>query len=254
MSRAPPAGAGAGAGVILPARRISPWGMSGGDLRPTWRGGSASYRGSMTILLSDPRVAAIPVVDRGESLSVLAHRFGPARAAVRSSLADRLEQASRALPAGVALRVVEGHRSIESQRDIIRRYGAELSEVHPGIGPDDLRVLTSRYVSPVEVAPHVAGAAVDVTLVDGAGRELDMGTPLDATPEQSGGDCYFDAPRIGRAARANRAVLAGALAGAGLVNYPTEWWHWSYGDRYWALVTGAAEAAYGPVLPHRPAS
>jgi hypothetical protein len=34
---------------------------------------------------------------------------------------------------------------------------------------------------------------------------------------------------------------------AGLVNYPTEWWHWSYGDRYWALLTGADHAIYGPV-------
>ena len=40
---------------------------------------------------------------------------------------------------------------------------------------------------------------------------------------------------------------AGSLRGAGLVNYPTEWWHWSYGDRYWALMTGARAALYGPV-------
>jgi hypothetical protein len=33
----------------------------------------------------------------------------------------------------------------------------------------------------------------------------------------------------------------------GFVNYPTEWWHWSYGDRYWALATGAPAACYGPV-------
>ena len=39
------------------------------------------------------------------------------------------------------------------------------------------------------------------------------------------------------------------LGGAGLVNYPTEWWHWSYGDRYWALLTGAPAALYGPVGP-----
>jgi D-alanyl-D-alanine dipeptidase len=42
-------------------------------------------------------------------------------------------------------------------------------------------------------------------------------------------------------------VLGDALSGAGLVNYPTEWWHWSYGDRYWALVTGAPTTRYGPV-------
>ncbi len=32
---------------------------------------------------------------------------------------------------------------------------------------------------------------------------------------------------------------------AGFVNYPTEWWHWSYGDRYWALLTGSPHAVYG---------
>ena len=48
-------------------------------------------------------------------------------------------------------------------------------------------------------------------------------------------------------ARAARDLLARALTDAGLVNYPTEWWHWSFGDRYWALVTGAPVALYGPV-------
>ncbi len=57
----------------------------------------------------------------------------------------------------------------------------------------------------------------------------------------------FDAAIISTDARANRGLLATALTAAGLVNYPTEWWHWSYGDRYWAHVTGASQACYGPV-------
>ncbi|MEU4085934.1 hypothetical protein AB0F76_16860, partial [Streptomyces aureus] len=32
---------------------------------------------------------------------------------------------------------------------------------------------------------------------------------------------------------------------AGLGNYPTEWRHWSYGERAWALATGAGQALYG---------
>ena len=43
------------------------------------------------------------------------------------------------------------------------------------------------------------------------------------------------------------ATLVRALRHAGLVNYPTEWWHWSYGERYWAFATGAEHARYGPV-------
>ena len=74
-----------------------------------------------------------------------------------------------------------------------------------------------------------------------------MGTPIDASPEESDGACYFGARNITDAARRNRDTLAAALSGAGLVNYPTEWWHWSYGDRYWALLTRRPHAIFGPV-------
>lgn len=201
----------------------------------------------MTILLSDPRVAAVPVRESGEPLVRLGASFGPARSLVRRGLADRLATAQRDLPPGVTLRVVEGHRAVADQRAIIAAYSAEVCAAHPGISPADLEVLTSRFVSPVAVAPHVAGAAVDLTLVDACGEELDLGTAIDATPERSGGACYFDAAGIGADARAHRDLLARALGGAGLVNYATEWWHWSFGDRYWALTTGAPAALYGPV-------
>ncbi|CUR58080.1 Peptidase M15D vanX D-ala-D-ala dipeptidase [metagenome] len=201
----------------------------------------------MIVLLSDPQVAAVPVRESGEELVRLNPSFGPACAFVRRGLAERLTRAQLALPLGIALRVVEGHRSVADQRAIIAAYSAEVCAAHPGISPEDLHRLTSRFVSPVDVAPHVAGAAVDLTLVDACGDELDLGTPIDATPEQSGGACYFAASGISADARAHRDLLARVLTGAGLVNYPTEWWHWSFGDRYWALTTGADCAPYGPV-------
>jgi D-alanyl-D-alanine dipeptidase len=195
----------------------------------------------MTILLSDPRVSAVRVRDNGEPLV----RFGGAL--VRAGLATRLHAARAGLPLGIRLRVVEGHRSVEAQRAIIASYSAELRSARPAIDDAELHRLTSRFVAPVEVAPHVAGAAVDVTLVDACGDELDLGTAVDATPEQSDGRCYFAAAGIGADARAHRDLLARVLTGQGFVNYPTEWWHWSFGDRYWALTTGADHALYGPV-------
>ena len=201
----------------------------------------------MTILLSDPRVGAIPVLECGEPLVALGPDLGLAQARVRADLAARLQRANGLLPTGVRLLVVEGHRSEADQRRIIDRYSSEVAAAHPGIGSEELARLTSRFVAPIEVAPHVAGAAVDLTLVDADGTELDLGTPIDATPEESDDACYFASPAISSTARAHRALLAEALEAAGLVNYPTEWWHWSYGDRYWALVTGAPAAPYGPV-------
>ena len=201
----------------------------------------------MTILLSDPRVAGVPVLDCGEPLVALDASFGPARATVRAGVAGRLALAQDLLPRGLRLHVVEGHRSVSDQRAIIARYSAEVCLLRPGISPHQLHHLVSRFVAPVEVAPHVAGAAVDLTLVDVTGDELDMGTAIDATPEQSDGACYFAADNISPDARAHRRLLAAVLRPLGLVNYPTEWWHWSYGDRYWALLGQEPHAVYGPV-------
>ncbi|HEX5997762.1 MAG TPA: M15 family metallopeptidase [Jiangellales bacterium] len=201
----------------------------------------------MTILLADPRVASVPVHETYQPLVTLGRSFGPARARVRSSVAARLRRAQVALPVGISLRVVEGHRSAATQASIIARYSAWVGVAYPDLPLDELARLVSRFVAPIGVAPHVAGAAVDVTLVDLRGVELDLGTPIDATPEESGGRCYFDAPDISAAVRDRRRLLARTLTDAGLVNYPTEWWHWSYGDRYWALLTGAPAALYGPV-------
>ncbi|MGI5498608.1 M15 family metallopeptidase [Lentzea sp. CA-135723] len=197
----------------------------------------------MTILLADPIVRAVRVLDNGDPLVPL--DFAPG-VLVREGLARRLDVARALLPSGVDLRVIEGHRTVADQNAIIERYTDELRLLHPSADEVELGRLSSRFVAPLAVAPHVAGAAVDLTLVSSSGAELWMGTAVDATPEESGGTCFF-AAEVDDEARRNRTVLATALGDAGLVNYPTEWWHWSYGDRYWALLSGAGHALYGPV-------
>jgi D-alanyl-D-alanine dipeptidase len=199
------------------------------------------------VLLADPRVSAIPVDETGEPLVALDPALPARTVLVREGLAARLRAAAADLPGSVRLHVVEGHRPAAAQQRIIDRYTAEVRAAHPTADARELADLVSRFVAPLAVAPHVAGAAVDLTLTDLSGVPLDLGTPIDATPEQSGGRCYFASPDIDARARAGRSLLAAVLAEAGLVNYPTEWWHWSYGDRYWALATGAEHALYGPV-------
>jgi zinc D-Ala-D-Ala dipeptidase len=213
------------------------------------------------VLMSDARIAAIPVLDSGEPLrdvqrdqaiAVDARKRDDrgAFAYLREDLLNRLLSAQKLLPEGIRLLFVEGYRPPSLQRFYFERYADELRAGHPDWSAEQVRTAASRYVSPPEIAPHSAGAAVDLTLVSRDGQELDMGTRVNASPEESDGACYTAAENVGPAARANRQLLADALGGAGLVNYPTEWWHWSYGDRYWAFVTGAEHALYGPVDLH----
>jgi zinc D-Ala-D-Ala dipeptidase len=208
--------------------------------------------------MSDPVIAAIPVRDCAERLVdvridgrilVDPRNQDPAGhfAYVRDGVAGRLLAAQDALPDGLRILFVEGYRPPALQRAYFEEYLGELRFGNPGASEQELFSAASRYVSPPDIAPHTAGAAVDLTLATDDGAEVDMGTRVNANPEESDGACFTGAHSISAQARANRDLLGRALASAGFVNYPTEWWHWSYGDRYWAVATGAAAACYGPV-------
>ncbi|MDQ0403512.1 MULTISPECIES: M15 family metallopeptidase [unclassified Streptomyces] len=210
------------------------------------------------VLMSDPKIAAVsvqecgePLVDvrRGGALLVDRRKWQDSAGVcfhLREGVLTRLLEAQAQLPPGLQLLFVEGYRPPALQRRYFDEYASRLRTEHPQWSPDQIRSAASRYVSPPETAPHSAGAAVDLTLADAEGRELDLGTRMNATPEESAGACYTHAGNISAEARSHRTLLGTALTTAGLVNYPTEWWHWSYGDRYWALAAGAEHAHYGP--------
>ena len=210
------------------------------------------------ILMSDPRVAAVwirecdePLVDIRQHGRLLVDPRKQCDSSdyfyLRQGLVDRLCQAEATLPEGMRFLVVEGYRAPALQHRYFEEYASGLRAEHADWSQEQIRSATSRFVSPPEIAPHSAGAAVDLTLAGDAGDELDLGTPMNTTPEESAGACYTDATEISDEARRLRSILGKAMSAVGLVNYPTEWWHWSYGDRYWALATRADNACYGPI-------
>ena len=208
------------------------------------------------VLMSDPRVAAVPtlglpdpLVDAARLLPIDDRKSDAAGAwrLLRQPVLERLADAAAGLPADLRLVVVEGYRPPALQKTYFDSYTRRLRGERPDLADHEVRHLASRHVSPPEVAPHSAGAAVDVLLTTPEGIELDLGSAINATPEESGGRCYTRHPDVTGEPFLLRQTLGAALEGAGLVNYPTEWWHWSYGDRYWALATGRQHALYDAI-------
>lgn len=208
--------------------------------------------------MSDPRIAAVPVaecddplVDCRSALRVDTRRADAEGcwARLRAGVLDRLVRAEEALPDDWRWLLTEGHRTAAQQHRIRDGYLATLRALRPGEPEEERRLAAARWVAPIETAGHVAGAAVDLTVCTRDGREVDMGSPEAATPEESDGACCTDARGLSAHARENRAAMGAALRSVGMVNYPTEWWHWSYGDRYWAFLTRTPTALYGPAGP-----
>jgi D-alanyl-D-alanine dipeptidase len=91
------------------------------------------------------------------------------------------------------------------------------------------------YLAPPERGSiHSFGMAVDITLLDPSGQELDMGTGFDDMTELS--HPVLEARHLASGALtaahiANRQLLRDAMFQAGFVGINSEWWHFDCGDR-----------------------
>lgn len=90
------------------------------------------------------------------------------------------------------------------------------------------------YVMPPEKGSHhTRGVAIDITLVDGDGNELDMGTPFDTFETASHHGTQLISPEAAR----NRYLLLGIMMSAGWDFYTNEWWHYQlFNPRNYDLV------------------
>lgn len=105
------------------------------------------------------------------------------------------------------LKIYDGYRPLSVQKKMW------------AIMPDD------RYVAnPAKGSRHNRGCAVDLTLVDSLGNELDMGTPYDDFTEKSHIDYKNLPPEVLR----NRKILQEAMTKFNFTPMRTEWWHFDY--------------------------
>lgn len=95
------------------------------------------------------------------------------------------------------------------------------------ICPNDMYIMP-----PMKGSVHTRGVAIDLTLLDKHGVELDMGTPFDDFTEQSHHGAIFS-----EVVERNRYFLLGTMTLAGFDFYRNEWWHYQmFNPREYELI------------------
>jgi D-alanyl-D-alanine dipeptidase len=80
------------------------------------------------------------------------------------------------------------------------------------------------YVAdPSKGSIHNRGGAVDITLIDTKGKELDMGTPFDFFGIEASHN-YSD---VSLEVKQNRALLKNTMLKNGFKSFESEWWHYN---------------------------
>lgn len=168
---------------------------------------------------------------------------------VRKPVAEKLFQIQDRLTAmnrGFRLGVSEGYRSMEQQEKLFLEMLVSCARSDPSMSSESLseKVHDQMFALP-SVAGHPTGGAVDVTIFTGE-REWDMGGAIRDFSNLA--LLPFLSPLAAPGQAKRRMFLRELMMKEGFAPFPGEWWHFSFGDREWAIFYGQPKTFYGPVF------
>ncbi len=163
---------------------------------------------------------------------------------VRTYIYNLLLEAKQYLPSDYYFMIYEAFRPKSAQIALWDKVVIEKSQELPNLDTNSQEFIDICNVFVAnphkQGSGHQSGAAVDVSLVNGQKKEYDMGGIVRGFGKEALTNCSS----INAEAKKNREILYRALSQVGLVNYPSEWWHYSFGDRLWARLTGSNIAIF----------
>jgi len=216
-------------------------------------------------LITDSDIIKIPIKENFDPLIDLKYqdiiKYGPSPeienntdyTKLRKTLYDKLIVAQSELPEGLKFCLYEGYRSLSLQKKLFEMRYKLNKNTYPTWDHEKIFIETTKIVSPItnldgsrNIPPHATGGAIDMYLIDQKGNPVDMGIlTKDWMTDIDGRLSLTNSLYVSDEAKYFRNIMSKVLKKAGFINYPTEYWHWSYGDRYWAYYSNKSCAIYG---------
>jgi zinc D-Ala-D-Ala dipeptidase len=205
--------------------------------------------------LDESLTSTWPIRDNGEpcvNVVELAEKYGVALVAeagmlLREECAERLLEVATTIymesAGNITVKMTDALRTLEVQRKYFDQVKNDFI-AREGLSGTALWKRVTQFVADPDLCPpHSTGGAVDCMLVDKDGNELPMGTAVDSVDDKA--RTYN--PDVSESEKENRMKLYKAMTDAGFVNLATEWWHYSYGDQYWAVYNNVPRAIYDKI-------
>lgn len=165
---------------------------------------------------------------------------------VRETIAKKLLYANNNLQKtnpNLRIVVLEGYRSLKKQKEQFKKVFEKLKIENPDLAEIELYENAHKQIAVPKVAGHPTGGAVDVCIFDRqTNKMLDFGTQWKEFG--AGKKNYTFSPEVSKAAIKNRKLLKRIMEQKGFYQYPAEWWHFSYGDKEWAVANNKPKALY----------
>lgn len=180
------------------------------------------------------------VIDLGKQ------RMGKEKTAyLRKTVAEMICRTKKELPKGMTFIIGDAWRPQYVQQKIMKWFIKRFSKKYPDWPKVKIVKEVEKYVAPSDgkyTSGHMTGGAVDLRLWKD-GKKVPMKSSKLTYQENA----KSFQPKLPKHIQRNREIMFAALKKAGLSNYPKEYWHWSYGDIWWAKRNKKKIAIYGVV-------
>jgi len=165
---------------------------------------------------------------------------------LRKTVAKMLCKAKSYLPKGYTFIIGDAWRPQYVQKEIYNDFVKNFKKKYPKWSKEKIQREVEKYVASYRIGKfssgHMTGGAIDLRLVKN-GRKVPMKSSKLTYQENA----KSFQPKLSVHIQRNRKIMFDALAKAGLSNYPKEYWHWSYGDIWWARRNKKKYAIYGAI-------
>jgi len=170
----------------------------------------------------------------------------------RKTVVNMLIEASKLLPVDCSFLIRDGYRSFDVQKKFYDTFYDKVKNDSPNTSEAEIiKQVTKKvtYPSKNPPSPHFTGGAIDMTIIDKNNEKLNMLTSDDYS--QSDNTAFIEqifknhSPSLELINVAiNRRLLYNIMTSIGFTNNPNEWWHYDFGNQFWAKIRGK-KAIYG---------
>ena len=155
---------------------------------------------------------------------------------IRKQVLFKLYKVADSLPEGVNLKIYKTFTSRIKMNEAFEAAIKEVTDKNPNIGRHEAIKLAKYKTDDPKgsMGGHETGGAVDVALCNDEGVDHNYGTKF----HEFNNSTFTYNSNITKEQKKNRKHLVKLMKKQGFVNFPGEWWHFSYGDRMWAAYKG----------------
>ncbi|MDK2899075.1 MAG: zinc D-Ala-D-Ala dipeptidase [Patescibacteria group bacterium] len=163
---------------------------------------------------------------------------------IRSEVANRLIKAQNNLPSNWKIVLKAGFRPLSVQSELFQAIVNISKKTNPSFNDKQHIKYARIYVTDpsTKYCPsHITGGAVDIDIFDSSTKQfVDMG----CLPNTNGEIASLHSNKVGLNQYNNRLTLLRAMLDAEFAPLANEWWHYQYGETYWAAFYGYKTTKY----------